>query len=195
MSAGVDVLVGQADHLDVLAHRIERGQFRHFLQARRAPGRPEIHHHPLAAMRGQVVLPAVDGGELAASAPPASACGRGVRRRLRRCVRLRGRWRLDGGASSSAPVCGVGAARRTPRAAARSQRSAQQLRADRASCHASFLVLVDGGDAPLQQFAQRHAQFVERGDARPRPARRRGTAGALRRSGCAGGRLRRVRRA
>ncbi|SOO27623.1 hypothetical protein XAP6164_1750011 [Xanthomonas phaseoli pv. phaseoli] len=50
-----DVFVGQTHHLDGVAHGVQRRQFGHFLQARRAPGGPEIHHHPFAAVRGQVV--------------------------------------------------------------------------------------------------------------------------------------------
>src|SRR3546814_10498112 len=37
---------------------------RHFLQARPAPGRPVVDHHPLAAVRGEIVLRTVQGGDL-----------------------------------------------------------------------------------------------------------------------------------
>ena len=49
------LLVGQAHDFDIVSLFVQRRQLGHLLDAGRAPGSPEIDHHPFAAMRRKFV--------------------------------------------------------------------------------------------------------------------------------------------
>jgi len=60
---GVLKLHCDADHLDVLARFLDGHQVGYFFQTGRAPGRPEVHDQPFAAVTGKAVRPAFSIGQ------------------------------------------------------------------------------------------------------------------------------------
>ena len=97
-----DFLVGQADYQHVVARLVEGIEVGDFLEAGRAPGRPEIHHHPFSALLGKIEFLAVEGVDHEGRYFRLRRIGGRLRRFSGGCRRSRGcGWCLRGGLAGS----------------------------------------------------------------------------------------------